>query len=175
MSFVRMISLIIIASAFPLKASFGESPCLSLSPSEDDRYYNWQDDEVEDTPYGYDVKLLRRNNYLEHQSLACNLEHIKALYADAVAAYNAEAFDDGLPLAEQATQIAYTNVGPEERITATLMNTLGSFYFKLGRYAESEEVWEHALAVKQRLLGDDHEETVLIAENLALLAEAQDR
>ena len=53
-----------------------------------------------------------------------------------------------------------------DRLSA--QNLLASAYMAQGRYAEAEELYRKLLAATQRLVGADHEDTLIVALNLAM-------
>ena len=57
---------------------------------------------------------------------------------------------------EQAVDLARRHFGPEEEVTATLMNNLASLYVDLGRYAEAEPLYRRSLEIREKQLGRDH-------------------
>ncbi len=60
-------------------------------------------------------------------------------------------------------------------VQATLMRTMGTVYYNLGLYGESERLLERALEQRRSLLGDDHLDTVAAVQALAQLYEDQGR
>jgi serine/threonine protein kinase len=55
----------------------------------------------------------------------------------------------------------------EPLVEASIHQTLGSTYLKLGKYAASEPHLEHALAIRREQLGEEHPDTLIVFENLA--------
>jgi tetratricopeptide (TPR) repeat protein len=55
----------------------------------------------------------------------------------------------------------------EPLVEASIHQTLGSTYLKLGKYAASEPHLERALAIRREQLGEKHPDTLIVFENLA--------
>jgi tetratricopeptide (TPR) repeat protein len=54
---------------------------------------------------------------------------------------------------------------------ATSFNNLAELYKSQGRYSEAEPLYQQALALRQKLLGDEHPDVATSFNNLALLYE----
>ena len=52
---------------------------------------------------------------------------------------------------------------------ATSLNNLGELYSSTERYSEAEPLYQQALELKKRLLGDNHPDVAIILNNLAAL------
>ncbi|MDJ0707627.1 MAG: toll/interleukin-1 receptor domain-containing protein [Leptolyngbyaceae cyanobacterium MO_188.B28] len=61
----------------------------------------------------------------------------------------------------------------ESEITALLLDRTGDYLTKRGRYSEVEPLFQEALAIRKRLLGDEHLSVATSLNNLALLYENQ--
>ena len=57
----------------------------------------------------------------------------------------------------------------------TSLNNLALLYQSQGRYAEAESLYQEALALRKKLLGEDHPDVATTLNNLALLYESQGR
>jgi tetratricopeptide (TPR) repeat protein len=63
----------------------------------------------------------------------------------------------------------------ESEPAALLLNRIGYFLQQLGRYGEAEPLFQDALTMRKRLLGDEHLDVALSLNNLALLYDNQGR
>jgi len=55
----------------------------------------------------------------------------------------------------------------QPEVEASLRTTMGQTYMSLGEWAKAEKQYRAALAIRQRILGDDHRETLSSTSNLA--------
>jgi len=78
-------------------------------------------------------------------------------------------YQEAIPVAEKAVDIARRLRGPEHRDTATTLNNLASLYDDLGEYAKAEPLYQEALRIHQKVLGPEHLDTVINLNNLASL------
>src|SRR5215469_3246395 len=68
-------------------------------------------------------------------------------------------YQEAIPLAEKAVDIARRLRGPEHRDTATTLNNLASLYDDLGEYAKAEPLYQEALRIHQKVLGYENRDT----------------
>jgi tetratricopeptide (TPR) repeat protein len=62
-------------------------------------------------------------------------------------------FQEAIPLAEKAVEIARHVRGPKNPVTATSLNNLAELYRAMGEYAKAEPLLEEALRIRQKVLG----------------------
>ena len=96
--------------------------------------------------------------------------------------------EDAEALFKHALKILKKKFGPEHPATASTMNGLALLYLeqgkyiymnqercmKQGRYKEAEELFDHALKIRERCLGEAHPDTALSLHNFALFCYAQE-
>jgi tetratricopeptide (TPR) repeat protein len=75
----------------------------------------------------------------------------------------------------QAATDLIADYGLASETAALLLNRTGSYYDDQGRYGEAEFLYQQALAMYQRLLGDEHPAVATSLNDLALLYNAQGR
>ncbi|MBN8227225.1 tetratricopeptide repeat protein [Corallococcus macrosporus] len=91
-----------------------------------------------------------------------------------IAGYELEHVDQGLDLAMLARSLLERS-GPAEEVAAQLENNLGVLYFGEGLLPQAIEHYEKSLAVRERVLGPEHVDTVKVLTNLALVRKRQGR
>ncbi|MBI1955701.1 MAG: tetratricopeptide repeat protein, partial [Acidobacteria bacterium] len=88
-------------------------------------------------------------------------QHLAELYSNG-------RYEEGVPLATEALQIAETTFGPEHPNVATSLNNLAEMDRSLGRYEEAKPLYQRALRLAETALGP---ESTLLAATLSNLAE----
>jgi CHAT domain-containing protein/Tfp pilus assembly protein PilF len=78
-------------------------------------------------------------------------------------------YDDAIPLAERVVEITEQSFGPENRVTAGVLNNLGNLYLRTGAYTKAEPLLQRALAMHEKVLGPDHPETATSLNSLGIL------
>jgi tetratricopeptide (TPR) repeat protein len=81
-------------------------------------------------------------------------------------------YQEAIPLAEKAVELAKRVYGPEHAGTATSLNNLALLYGDMGEYAKAEPLYQEALRIYRKILGPEHLGTVNCLSNLALLYDA---
>ena len=76
-------------------------------------------------------------------------------------------YQEAIPLAEKAVEIAKRVYGPEHPDTATSLNNLAVLYRDMGEYAKAEPLYQEALRIRQKVLGSEHPDTAISLNNLA--------
>ena len=78
-------------------------------------------------------------------------------------------YDDAIPLAERVVEITEQSLGPENRVTAGVLNNLGNLYLRTGAYTKAEPLLQRALAMHEKVLGVDHPNTAASLNSLGIL------
>ena len=78
-------------------------------------------------------------------------------------------FQEAIPIAERAVEVAKHTLGPDHPKTADALNDLGFIFQKIGNYAKAEPLYQEGLRILQKVLGPEHRETATILNNLASL------
>jgi len=78
-------------------------------------------------------------------------------------------YQDAIPLAEKAVEIARRTRGLEDLDTAISLNSLGVLYESMGEYTKAEPLIQEALRIRQKVLGSEHSDTASSLNNLAML------
>ena len=78
-------------------------------------------------------------------------------------------YQEAIPLAEKAVELAKRVYGPEQLNTAKSLNNLSELYWAMGEYAKAEPLYQEALRICQKVFGPEHPNTAAILNNLALL------
>src|SRR5271165_4620070 len=81
-------------------------------------------------------------------------------------------YQEAIPLAEKAVEIATQVLGPEDPETATSLNNLGELYSNMHQYAKAEALLQEALRIRQKVLGREHPYTAFSLNNLGILYQA---
>jgi tetratricopeptide (TPR) repeat protein len=81
-------------------------------------------------------------------------------------------YQEAIPIAEKAVEVAKRVRGPEDPDTTTALNNLGNLYQDMGEYAKAEPLLQEALRIRQKVLGPEHTDTASSLNNLALLYQA---
>src|SRR5208282_139567 len=75
-------------------------------------------------------------------------------------------YQEAIPLAEKAVELAKRVYGPEQPNTATSLNNLALLYLDMGEYAKAETLLQEALRIWQKVLGSEHPYTATSLNNL---------
>jgi tetratricopeptide (TPR) repeat protein len=78
-------------------------------------------------------------------------------------------YQEAIPIAERAIEVAKRARGPEQPVTAEALNNLAILFFKIGDYATAEPLFQEALRIRQKILGPEHLDTALSLTNLGVL------
>jgi tetratricopeptide (TPR) repeat protein len=65
-------------------------------------------------------------------------------------------YQEAIPTAERAVEVAKRTRGPDDPETATALNKLGLLFKKSGDYAKAEPLYQEALRIRQKVLGSEH-------------------
>ena len=63
-------------------------------------------------------------------------------------------YQEAIPIAERAVEVAKSNRGPEDPESATALNNLGHLFTKIGDYAKAEPLLQKALQTWPRTFRD---------------------
>ncbi len=66
-------------------------------------------------------------------------------------------------------------LGEEHPDTALSLNNLAMLYQDQGKYEQAEPLLQQALAMRQRVLGEEHPQSLTLAENYSYLLEEMKR
>jgi len=83
-------------------------------------------------------------------------------------------YQEAIPIAERAVEVAKRVRGPEHPETADALNNLGLVFEKIGDSAKAEPLFQEALRIRQKVLGPEHPGTAQSLNNLAELYQAMD-
>jgi len=89
--------------------------------------------------------------------------------------HNQGKYAQGIPLAQEAVQLAEKTFGADHQNVALSLNLLGLMYDEQGMYAEAEPAYKRSLAIREKALGPDHPDVALSLNNLAELYREQGR
>jgi tetratricopeptide (TPR) repeat protein len=78
-------------------------------------------------------------------------------------------YQEAIPIAERAVEVAKHTLGPDHPKTADALNDLGFIFQKIGNYAKAEPLYQEALQIRQKVLGPEHPDTANSLNNLASL------
>ena len=68
-------------------------------------------------------------------------------------------YQEAIPIAERAVEVAKHTLGPDHPETADALNDLGFIFQKIGNYAKAEPLYQEALRIRQKVLGSEHPDT----------------
>ncbi len=78
-------------------------------------------------------------------------------------------YQEAIPIAERAVELAKHTLGPDHPKTADALNDLGFIFQEIGNYAKAEQLYQEALRIRQKVLGPEHSDTAASLNNLASL------
>ena len=78
-------------------------------------------------------------------------------------------YQEAIPIAERAVELAKHTLGPDHPKTADALNDLGFIFQEIGNYAKAEPIYQEALRIRQKVLGPEHSDTAASLNNLASL------
>jgi tetratricopeptide (TPR) repeat protein len=78
-------------------------------------------------------------------------------------------YQEAIPIAERALEVAKRARGPEHPETANALDNLGLLFKNIGGYAKAEPLYQEALRIRQKVLGSEHPDTAQSLNNLAVL------
>src|SRR5271165_1282093 len=81
-------------------------------------------------------------------------------------------YQEAIPIAERAVEVAKRLHGLEHPDMATSLNNLAELYQVMGEYAKAEPLYQEALRIWQKVLGPEHPDTATCLNNLAELYRA---
>jgi CHAT domain-containing protein/Flp pilus assembly protein TadD len=102
-------------------------------------------------------------------------EQIRSLNRQVVTAYERGEYERGIPLAQQACNLAKTYFGENHPDYAASLNNLAGLYESMGRFAEAERLYVRAMEIKRVALGENHASYATSLNNLAALYYAMGR
>ncbi len=76
-------------------------------------------------------------------------------------------YQEAIPIAEKAVEVAKRVRGPEHPETADALNNLGLLFKKTGDYAKAEPLYQEAVRIRQKVLGSENPGTATSLNNLA--------
>src|SRR5260370_41154079 len=80
-----------------------------------------------------------------------------------------EKYQEAIPIAERAVEVAKRTRDPERPETAAALINLGFLLMKIPDYAKAEPLYQEALQIRQKVLGPEHPDTASNLNNLASL------
>src|SRR5271165_1526667 len=83
-------------------------------------------------------------------------DNLDALNQQIVELFGQGKYQEAIPLAEKAVELARRVRGPEDPETATSLNNLGELYSNMHQYAKAEALLQEALRIRQKVLGREH-------------------
>ena len=78
-------------------------------------------------------------------------------------------YQEAIPLAENAVELAKRVYGPQRTYTASSLNSLAALYKYTGEYAKAEPLLQEALRIRQRVLGPENPDTASSLNDLGTL------
>jgi tetratricopeptide (TPR) repeat protein len=80
-------------------------------------------------------------------------------------------YQEAIPIAERAVEVAKRDRGPEQVKTADALDNLGRLFTKIGEYAKAEPLYQEVLQIREKVLGPEHRDSTGSLNNLAELYE----
>jgi len=87
--------------------------------------------------------------------------------------YQAERYEEAMPLAEQALAIGEEALGENHSLVFTSLNNLATLYQAQDSYTQAETLFQRALVIGEQTLGENHPNVVTTFNNLAAVYQAQ--
>src|ERR1700747_3339985 len=78
-------------------------------------------------------------------------------------------YQEALPIAQRALEVAKRARGPKHPETIDALNNLGLIFKNIEDYAKAEPLYQEALRIRQKVLGPEHPDTVTSLNNLGML------
>ena len=78
-------------------------------------------------------------------------------------------YQEAIPIAERAVEVAKRVRGPEHPETADALHTLGLVFERIGEDGKAEPLFQEALRIRQKVLGPENPLTAQSLNNLAWL------
>ena len=75
-------------------------------------------------------------------------------------------YQEAIPIAERAIEVAKRSRGPEHPETAVALNNLGVIFQEIRDYARAEPLLQEALQIRQKVLGPEDPDTAETLDNL---------
>ncbi len=76
-------------------------------------------------------------------------------YNSFITLYQQGRYAEAEPYAKEALRLGTEELGPNDPITASLLNNLAAIYEAQGRYAEAEPLYQHSLAIGDKADGPE--------------------
>jgi tetratricopeptide (TPR) repeat protein len=105
------------------------------------------------------VEAQRRDPHLQERSTAKTHVDSKALNQQVDQLIGEEKYQEAIPIAERAVEMAKRTRGSENTDTPDALNNLGLLFRKSGDYAKAEPLYQEALRIRQKVLGAEHPDT----------------
>lgn len=100
-----------------------------------------------------------------HPDVAVAKYTLAMIYLDV----GASLYKKALPLLTDSVSILTEKLGDSHRLTATAKNNLGYYYKHTGDFDKGLEYYESALKVREKILGEKHEDTLITLHNISEL------
>jgi CHAT domain-containing protein/Flp pilus assembly protein TadD len=105
----------------------------------------------------YEIRLTEVRAATDHDRLLFEAHRLETQSANLA---HAGKYDDALPVAEQAFEIAEKELGPNHPYVGYLLNVLGNLHLQKGALAKAQSLYQRALEINQKARGPEHPETV---------------
>jgi CHAT domain-containing protein/tetratricopeptide (TPR) repeat protein len=110
---------------------------------------------------------INSNQSKDSASQEQQIEEARKLNEEIVRLYRNGKYDEAIPLAKQALEIAEKALGPKYLDTAISLGNLALLYTTKGDYAKAEPLYLRAVWVIEKLLGPEHPDTATALSDLA--------
>jgi CHAT domain-containing protein len=117
-------------------------------------------------PGRYEIKLTAIRSATQQDRL---LFESRGLDHQAGDLAGAAKYDEALPLAARALEIAESQLGSADPYVAYLLDKLAQLHYLKGDYAKAAELSQRSLAIDEKALGREHPESVLASERLGVI------
>ena len=78
-------------------------------------------------------------------------------------------YQEAIPIAERAVEVAKRSSGPEHPETGAALDNFGLLFTKIADYGKAEPPLQEALQIRQKVLGPEHPDTPQSLKDLAVL------
>ena len=102
-------------------------------------------------------------------------QQINSLNRQVLTALERGEYERGIPLAQQACNLAKTYFGENHPDSAASLNNLAELYESMGRFADAEPLHLQAKEIRRVALGENHPDYAISLNNLAVLLAATER